>query len=335
MLRNGVVVFFALSLVASAVGAGSAAPYVLTDLGTLGGTTGAAYGVNNSGWVTGWADLTSATVPRAFLATPSGSGPYGAYSMIDVSTLAGFASNVNVGGYSINNSGAMVGFALYPSPPRNGFIYSGGPNGGSGDVTFLSNLPGVFNGYTNCWPFGINSSGQIAGGAGNKAFFYDGSATSQPTDLNGGLSNAYAINDNGVIVGNREGFGIDAGNHPFYSINGGPLQPIFPGDAAYGITFGINNANTAVGVVGQALTGPNDVARSGADSTAVGSYRNLGQAFVATWNGSSYTTAILPSLGDGTKDGAFGISTAGTPWASQSTWRLSPQRAGAPGPQRT
>ena len=51
--------------------------------------------------------------------------------MIDVSTLAGFASTVTVRGYSINNSGAMVGFADGP-PNRNGFVYNGGPTGGSG-----------------------------------------------------------------------------------------------------------------------------------------------------------------------------------------------------------
>ena len=91
---------------------------MLTDLGTLGGTTSAVYGVNNSGWVTGWADETGSTVPRAFLATRTSSAPYGAYSMIDVSTLAGFASTVTVSGYSINNSGAMVGFASYGLIPQ-------------------------------------------------------------------------------------------------------------------------------------------------------------------------------------------------------------------------
>ena len=84
-------------------------------------------------------------------------------------------------------------------------------------------------------------------------------------------------------------------------------------DNPAGIAYGINNANTAVGVLGGIGSSPDLVARTGANSTAVGSYRGLGQAFAAIWNGSSYAENILPPLiaGDTTTNGAFGISTNG------------------------
>ena len=128
--------------------------------------------------------------------------------MIDVATLAdaaaGWTASTIVYGISINDSGTMTGNAQGPTN-RNGSIYSGGPTGGSANVTLLKSLSGALSGLNTGYGFGINSSGQVAGGFGNKAFFYNGSTTSQPTDPYGGISNAYAINDVGRMVGNRQG----------------------------------------------------------------------------------------------------------------------------------
>jgi hypothetical protein len=316
MLRKNVVLVLALVLVLSGIRIGSAAPYLLTDLGTLGGTTSAGYGVNDSGWVTGWADQAGSTVPQAFLATPFGNSPYGAYSMIDVSTLAGIASTAPSRGYSINDSGAMVGFADGPTN-RDAFVYTGGPGGSSADATLLTNLPGALNGEGSAiWVFGINNAGQIAGAIGNVAFFYNGTTSVSLGTFSGGqLSDAYALNDNGLVVGNASVGSVDPLNYAFVSASGAALQPVltagFGGPA--GIAFGINDAGTIVGALGGVGIGPNEVARSGPDSTEVGLDRALGQAFVATPGASGYTESVLPPLvaGDTTTNGAFGIDTAG------------------------
>ena len=72
-------------------------------------------------------------------------------------------------------------------------------------MTFLSTLPCVCTGRAVPWVFGIaNALGQMAGAIGNVAFFYNGQTTSVSlgTFSGGQISNAYALTDNGVIVGN-------------------------------------------------------------------------------------------------------------------------------------
>ena len=187
MLRKNVVLVVALVLVPSGIRIGSAAPYLLTDLGTLGGTT--ARGLWRQRWRLGdrlGRPGRARPSPQAFLATPSGSSPYGAYSMIDVSTLAGIASTAPSRGYSINDSGAMVGFADGPTN-RDAFVYTGGPGGNSADATLLTNLPGALNGQGSAiWVFGINNAGQIAGAIGNVAFFYNGTTSVSLGTFSGG-----------------------------------------------------------------------------------------------------------------------------------------------------
>ena len=310
MLHRCAVSLCVLGVLSFGVSVASATTYTLTDIGTLGGTTSAAYAVNDSGWVTGWANGTSATVPRAFLATPTGSG--GAYVMIDVSSFAGFATTVTTWALGINDSGAVIGNSMGPSN-RNGFIYTGGPNGGSANVTYLSSLSGPFRQWRTVIHTASTPPGRSPAGLETSRSF--------PTVQRGGAGQslrsslyptAYAINDNGRIVGNRSGMLTDPTNHPFYSDNGGTMQPMFSDDPA-AEAFGINNAGTVVGEIGGGnQSGPNNVARPGANSTLVGSCRDLGNAYVATWNGSSlHAGPFCPRCPWVAADGAFGISTAG------------------------
>lgn len=109
-------------LVAVAVGNAFAAPYVLTDLGTLGGGASEAYGINSSGQVVGWAD-TSSGAQHAFL--DSGG------TMKDLGTLGGTDSCA----YGINSSGQVVGVAETSSGTYDVFLYT---NGTMKDLTAAS-----------------------------------------------------------------------------------------------------------------------------------------------------------------------------------------------------
>jgi probable HAF family extracellular repeat protein len=76
--------------------------YSITDLGTLGGTSSEAYGINNGGQVVGLAEI-AGEYSRAFL--------YSGGPLIDLGTLGGSASSA----YGINDGGQVVGWALNAS----------------------------------------------------------------------------------------------------------------------------------------------------------------------------------------------------------------------------
>jgi probable HAF family extracellular repeat protein len=72
---------------------------VVTDLGTFGGKESWAYGLNNRGYVVGWAELSLGNY-HAFV--------YDGTSMTDLGTLGGMFSSA----YGINDAGVIVGAAM-------------------------------------------------------------------------------------------------------------------------------------------------------------------------------------------------------------------------------
>ena len=94
--------------------------YVVTDLGTLGGDNSAAYGVNNLGQVTGYADLTNDSARHAYL--------YSNGAMTDLGTLGGTVSY----GYAISNAGHVTGYSVFPSGNFQAFLASMGSIGNIG-----------------------------------------------------------------------------------------------------------------------------------------------------------------------------------------------------------
>ncbi|MEO6035572.1 MAG: hypothetical protein ABIQ35_09985, partial [Verrucomicrobiota bacterium] len=208
-----------------------------TNLGTLGGSSSFAQGLNDALLVVGRSRLTNGKVNRAFLWTPGGTNGVATNpQMKDLGTLGGTAAVAE----DINTAGQITGYAQTGSDDH-AFRYS------DGTMTDIGNLlPSNHNSYAS----GINDAGHIVGtdynSAFNKAtaFLYNGStATVLPFP---GWTNSYgqAINNNGQIVGYVSD-SANTVNHAFrYSTSFVDLGTL-GGNFSY--AFSINNSDIIVG----------------------------------------------------------------------------------------
>jgi probable HAF family extracellular repeat protein len=121
---------------------------IMTALGTLGGDWSQAYGINNSGVITGTAYTTGNLGAHAFTLS---TGP-----MKDLGTLGGAYST----GTSINSSGVVVGYAATSDP--NSLVYHAFVLTGS-QMKDLNKLIPARSGWTLSEANGINDAGQIVG----------------------------------------------------------------------------------------------------------------------------------------------------------------------------
>jgi probable HAF family extracellular repeat protein len=157
----------------------------ITDLGTLGGTSSVAYGINNTGQVTGQAYLSGDTIYHAFV--------YANGSMQDLGTLGAPGNSV---GHGINSAGDVTGQAN-----QHAFLYAGGT---------MKDLGTLGAGSSEGWS--INDAGQIVGdsatASGATHAFLDSNGMMQ--DLNSLLAgpnsgwmleSATGINNSGQIAG--------------------------------------------------------------------------------------------------------------------------------------
>ena len=162
------------------------AEYQLFDLGTLGtGTDSYANSINNSGQIVGSASDSGYTYPCLFDSTGGGAN----------TNIAPIVSDSRQTGraYSINNNGQIVGTAS-----KNAYIFDSTGGGGGTNLA-----PGEYGEAR-----AINDNGWIVGDVsimplGVAARFSPSPKTNLGT-LGGSLSNAYAINNNGKIVGGAE-----------------------------------------------------------------------------------------------------------------------------------
>ena len=165
---------------------------VMTNLGTMGGTGSLAWDINSSGQIVGQSQLSGGAV-NAFLLN---SGTLSAGNSIG--TLAG---GTNSAAFAINDAGVIVGQSEFSGGGalQHAFRYDG-------SFTDLGTLGG-----NNSVARDINSSGFIVGsaqvsGGTYHAFFYNGSTLYDLNDYVLGasgwvLTEAWAINDDGMIVG--------------------------------------------------------------------------------------------------------------------------------------
>jgi probable HAF family extracellular repeat protein len=197
-------------------------PYVVTNLGDLpgGDDFSEAYGINSYGQVVGFSRITG--TEHAFLWTPnSPNGTTG--SMIDLGDLPGGidesqAFGINAQGQVAGNGSAATGTRGYLWTPT-------APNGTTGSMTNLGDLPGGTN-FSAAG--GINSQGQTVGytGAttGTRAFLWTptipNGASGSMIDLGelpGGddESVAGAINSFGQVIGYSEAAPGNVGQRAF------------------------------------------------------------------------------------------------------------------------
>lgn len=165
---------------------------VIQDIGTLGGPSSGARDINDSGQITGFADVSSQPFPtQAFL-----------YEAGTMSTLGSLTANRNSHGIGINGLGQVVGdssVVVNNDNEKHTFLYSGGTMHDLGDLDSPSSGQTTARDITNSGLI-IGAYVLTGGPSSSHAFVYDGSFHDLGT-LGGNRSSASAINEAGLIVG--------------------------------------------------------------------------------------------------------------------------------------
>jgi probable HAF family extracellular repeat protein len=246
--------------------------YALVDLGTLGGTSSMAQGVNASGAVVGFsANAFSSTDAFLYcdgdglmddLAMPGSSAStaaaisragyvagamhtagniarhaflYKAGVMLDLGTLGGFSSAAT----GISPSGVqVVGQSRTATGVQHAFVYA------FGAMNDLGTLPG--GGYSSA--SAVNTYGEIVGDSdssfGDRAVLFTGGAVRDIGTLGGTHSMALAINDFGQIVGESD---TANGSHHAFISTGGVMRDLGTLGGTDSSAAGINALGQIVG----------------------------------------------------------------------------------------
>ena len=209
-------------IVVLSVAAVQASTISVTDLGTLGGSSAAAFGINASGMAVGWAE-TSTGDQQAFSSANGG--------WLNLPSLSGASDSA---AYGVNASGVIVGTSSI-NGQTHGEIWNG--------ATATDLGAGIF-------ATGINDPGAIVGGNGHAFLLVDGAYRDLGTLPGGDWSAAYAVNN----AGEAAGYGNIAPGvfRAFLWTSSGGLTELgtFGGRNSY--AAGINNSGEAVGNAGLA-----------------------------------------------------------------------------------
>lgn len=207
----------------------------MVELGTLGGASSWAYGINNSGQVVGYAQI-AAGGSHAFLWTTGG-------GMVDLGTLGGDGSRA----YGINNSGKVVGVAQNAAGDWRAFSWTAGV--GMEDLGTLGGNESAAR--------GINDTGAVVGSARNGSGQQHAClwVPGEPIldlgiPIGGYYSYARAINSHGDIVGVADFTpGLGMGHAFFRDHVTGVMQDLTPTE----YESSPNDINDASQVVGYSM----------------------------------------------------------------------------------
>jgi probable HAF family extracellular repeat protein len=240
-MRRAVKVLLALLAVVWLAGTGLTQEtyYSVTDLGTLGGPTSLAWGINNAGQIVGSADLPADAGGNVF----HHAFFYENGTMTDLGTIAPLCDSANGEAFDINEAGQVVGVTCSNGRGR-AFLWD------AGTMSDLGTLGG-----TQSSARGINNAGDVVGSAAvagdtrAHAFLYSGGVMQDLGTLGGVWSAAHHINDTGKIVGYGEIFtGSPQRISHAFLYSGGTMTDLLPGSSvAFSYAWGINNANKVVG----------------------------------------------------------------------------------------
>jgi len=159
---------------------------VLTDLGTLGGSTSSGRDINNSGEATGYSTNSGGNT-HAFLWDE-------VEGMVDIETLGGNQSQ----GFAINDSSVVVGQSSTSDNYQHAFMWN--------EVNGMLDLGTLGSNDLISKANDINNNDEVVGvseimSGTNHAFVYKNNAMIDVGTLSGNESEALGINDNGKIVG--------------------------------------------------------------------------------------------------------------------------------------
>ncbi len=190
--------------------------YTITDLGSLGGATSAAFALNSTGQAVGWA------------ATPSGYSEALAFSGGSPQNLVTGTSWTEGRATGINDAGQITG-TVYENGAAHGVVWSAN---------------GIVDLGVNTSAAAINAAGQVAA-SGSQAFLYaNGTETTLGVLPGGSWTLAEGLNDAGAVVGYGDTGGQIRG---FLWTGSGGMAPLgtLGGQSSYGMA--INDSGIVAG----------------------------------------------------------------------------------------
>ena len=239
--------------------------YVITDLGTLGGTLSEATRINSNSQIVGGSWLSGGSFYHAFVDDGR--------VMRDLGTLC---ANPTGASYArgINESGQIVGLTCTPVSYQHAFLYS------AGLMVDLGSLGGTASEAT-----AINSSSHVVGNSGlsgdvvSHAFLMATGPMQDLGTLGGSWSWAYGINDSDQVVGTSYYLPGNTSSHA-YIYRDGVMMDLTPTFGCCSESRDINNAGHVVGRASFPSIGAHaflyiepdlkDLGTLGSDSTAWG-----------------------------------------------------------------